>query len=86
MCVQHEARTVVNAEPGELDTVDEADERDVVGWIDAIVQLPVGSNGIAGIVEFGAVNVGRVGDVDQVSLPVTTCTVSNSFRANVSDS
>ncbi len=80
---QDSARTVVDAEPGELDAVDEADEGDISGRVDAVVQLSIVSDGVAGVVELGVVDVGRGADVDEVRLPVETSMVSYDFHMNV---
>src|SRR5262245_53778683 len=81
--LQDQTRTVVDAESSKLDIVDETDERDVVGGVDAVVQLSIIGDRVAGIVEFGVVDIRRVGDVDQVCLPVERCIVSYGFHANV---
>lgn len=74
--MQNYAHTVVNAETGQLNAVDEADKGDVIGGVNATVEVSVVSDGVAGVVELGVVDVSRVGDVDQVRLPVQTRMIS----------
>ena len=73
----------MDAEAGELDAVDEADEGDVVGGVDAAVQGSVVGDGVARIVELGVVDVSRIADVDQVCLSVGTSMVSHGLRPKV---
>ena len=63
------ARTVVHAEAGKLRVVDEVDEGHVGARRNALVQLPLGCDGVFVAVELGARDVRGSADVYEVDAP-----------------
>lgn len=58
----------MKTEARELRRVDEVYEGDVERWRDALVELALARDRVRGAVELAPVDVGRAGDVDQISL------------------
>ena len=68
------------AKAAELSAVDEAHEADVRCWGDALVEFAVIRDRVAGVVEQRPVDVGGVGDIEEVGLPVINISMDHSLE------
>lgn len=61
-------QTVMQAKASQLCRVEVIGERNICSWRDGRVQNPIGSDGVGRLVEYGVVDVSRLGNVEEVCL------------------